>query len=317
MFRPLISPRRRVLWVALLAVVACLVSLFAAAWLATPTPSALDARVRAVLRGTAGRSVELSAVAPILREAVVATEDERFYRHRGIDIVGVFRAIPYDLAHASFAEGASTISEQLAKRLYLQGNDHDPWRKLEDAALALKLEDRYTKDAILAAYLNSAYFGEGAYGIQAAAERFFAVSPGRLTVAQASLLAGLLQAPSAYDPRTHPAAARARQIEVLRSLVRTGSLTPAEGAAALERPLRLHAGSVLAPLAGIDLSPGPAFVWWELTVGAVIMLLAPLALLLSRLPDLSPGKAVLAGRLLTLTLFVVGIGTIIRSFRVA
>ena len=150
---------------------------------------------------------------------MVATEDERFYRHHGIDLIGVLRALPYDLVHLSFAQGASTITEQVAKVLYLNGNDHSLWRKLEDAAVAVKLEGRYDKEQILGAYLNSVYFGEGAYGVWRASERYFGVSPRSLDLAQASLLAGLIQAPSAYDPFRDPALARARQVEVLRAMV--------------------------------------------------------------------------------------------------
>jgi hypothetical protein len=95
--------------------------------------------------------VALDRIAPILRQAVVATEDERFYRHHGVDLIGVLRALPYDLAHFSLAQGASTITEQVAKILYLRGNDHTLWRKLEDAAVALKLEGRYGKEQLLAA----------------------------------------------------------------------------------------------------------------------------------------------------------------------
>jgi membrane peptidoglycan carboxypeptidase len=96
--------------------------------------------------------VALEGTAPILRQAVVATEDERHYRHHGIDLIGLLRALPYDLAHCSLAQGASTITEQLGKILYLSGDDHTPWRKLEDAALALKLESRYSKQQLLTAY---------------------------------------------------------------------------------------------------------------------------------------------------------------------
>ena len=242
-------------------------ALFAAAWLESPTPTSLDARVQARLPAP-GRVLTLDQVSPLLREAVVATEDERFYRHRGVDLIGVARALPYDLVHLSFAQGASTITEQVAKLLYLGGDDHSPWRKLEDAALALKLEGRYTKEQILAAYLNSAYFGEGATGIRAASERYFGVPQARLTTAQASMLAGLVQAPSAYDPYRHPTLARERQIAVMRSLVRSGDLTETEASRALARPLRLRDGRTLAPVRGIDLAPGPAFAWWQLALGA-------------------------------------------------
>ncbi len=169
-----------------------IVAVGAAAWPATPSPSSLAVRVHG--------PISLEGIPPILREAVVATEDERFYDHHGIDLVGVLRALPYDLTHLSFAQGASTITEQAAKLLYLDGNDHSLWRKLEDAALAVKLENRYSKETILGAYLSSAYFGEGAVGVRAASERYFAIPPLRLDTAQASLLSGLIQAPSLYDP---------------------------------------------------------------------------------------------------------------------
>ncbi len=298
-------------------VVAALVAgVFAAAWLATPTPTDLGARVQARLPA-AGAAVRLDEVSPLLREAVVATEDERFYRHRGVDLIGVARALPYDLVHLSFAQGASTITEQVAKLLYLRGDDHSPWRKLEDGALALKLESRYTKEQILAAYLNSAYFGEGATGIRAASERYFGVTPAQLTTAQASLLAGLVQAPSAYDPATHPALARERQIAVLRSLVRTGDLTEAEATRALDRPLRLRDGRTLGPVRGVDLSPGPAFVWWQLAFGAAVALAGAAALLALRRLRFEGVARLWAARAVSASALVAGAAVVIRSFRSA
>lgn len=294
-----------------------IVGVAVAAWVASPAASGLAARVHGRLRGTTGTPVALTAVAPILREAVVATEDERFYRHHGIDLIGVIRALPYDLTHLSFAQGASTITEQVAKLLYLGGNDHNPWRKLEDAALALKLESRYGKEQILAAYMNSAYFGEGAYGVRAASERYFGRPPRTLDTAQASLLAGLIQAPSVYDPLRHPELARARQEEVLRSLVRNGYLTAEEATAALARPLRLRAGVTLAPVRGADLAPGPAFVWWQLALGAALTLLALTVLLASRLPRFRLRHGLLAIRLASVALAVLGIAAVVRSFRTA
>lgn len=167
---------RRRFVAAALALAATVAAVCAVAWLASPDPNALAHRVETRLRDTSGGAIALAQMPAILQHAVVASEDERFYRHHGIDIVGVLRALPYDLTHLSFAEGASTITEQLAKLLYLGGNDHNPWRKLEDAAVAWKLENRYSKATILAAYLNTAYFGQGAFGVQAAAERYFSVS---------------------------------------------------------------------------------------------------------------------------------------------
>ena len=288
-----------------------------ASWVSAPAPASLGGRVGAQLTGTGGRVVPLDRVAPIFREAVVATEDERFYHHHGIDLVGVLRALPYDLVHFSFAQGASTITEQLGKLVYLHGNDHSPWRKLEDAMLAVKLENRYDKETILAAYLNTAYFGDGAHGVWAASERYFGRSPGRLDVGQASLLAGLIQAPSAYDPLRHPLLARERQIDVLRSLVRGGFLTQGEAAAAVARSLRLRKGPPLAPVRGLDFAPGPAFVWWEVALGAVVALLGAAAVLVSRLPRFRPIRGVVAIRLASLVLVVLGAAAVARAFRTA
>jgi membrane peptidoglycan carboxypeptidase len=253
----------------------------------------------------------------ILQHAVVATEDERFYRHHGIDIIGVIRALPYDITHLSFAEGASTITEQLAKLLYLGGNYHNPWRKLKDAATAWKLENRYSKTTILAAYLNTAYFGEGAVGVQAAAERYFGVSARELDPAQATLLAGLIQAPSLNDPLRNPQLARARQTEVLRSLVRNSYLTEAAAAAVLAEPLALRNATRLVPTVGLNLSPGPAFVWWQLTLGAILTMLGLFCVATIRRLPAGPFWTRIAIRLLVVAVILVGLGTVLRSFRTA
>jgi penicillin-binding protein 1A len=291
-------------------------STLAAAWSASPSGTGLQARVRTVLRGTGGREVSASMVAPILREAVVATEDERFYHHHGIDIIGVLRALPYDLTHLSLAQGASTITEQVAKRLFLGGNDHDPWRKLEDAAVALKLENRYDKEQILTAYLNSAYFGAGTYGVWAASRHYFGLRPSQLDTSQASLLAGLPQAPSAYDPLVHPEAGRDRQIDVLRA-VRNGYLTEEEATAALAQPLHLASGATLPPVRGIDLAPGPAFLWWQFALGSALALAGTVALVALRLPRLRIPHGLIALRIASLLILLLGIGTAIRAFRTA
>jgi membrane peptidoglycan carboxypeptidase len=163
---------------------------FGIAWLTAPSVSGLGASVRMLDRANGSTPVRLAAVAPVMREAVVATEDERFYRHDGIDVIGILRAVPYDVSQFSLAEGASTITEQLAKLVYLGGNDHNPWAKLRDAAIALRIEGAYSKDQILQDYLNTVYFGAGAYGIEAASRRYFGVDASKLDLAQATLLAG-------------------------------------------------------------------------------------------------------------------------------
>jgi len=307
---------RRRFWLVAGGAAAAASTVAAAAWVSAPTPSSLDSRVSAQL-GSGGKAVALDQVSPILREAVVATEDERFYRHHGIDLIGVLRALPYDLTHLSFAQGASTITEQLGKQLYLDGNDHTPWRKLEDAALAVKLEDRYGKEQILAAYLNTAYFGEGASGIWTASERYFGLPPRRLDTARASLLAGLIQAPSAYDPLRHPTLARERQIAVLRSLVRDGFLTQHEAETTIAQPLALRSGRPLPPLRGVSFAPGPPFVWWELAAGAAVVLLGAVIVFGSRLPRFRPIRGLVAIRLASLALVVFGATAVARAFRSA
>jgi membrane peptidoglycan carboxypeptidase len=304
-------------WLAGAAIVAAaLVALAVAAWVLTPSPVGLQQRVNARLRAEGGTAVALAGVSVFLREAVVATEDERFYRHRGIDLIGVIRAIPYDLAHLSLAQGASTITEQVAKLIYLGGNDHTPWRKLEDAALAVKLESRYDKEQILTAYLNSVYFGAGATGASAASERFFGEPAGKLDLAQASLLAGLIQAPAAYDPVRHPQAARRRQLDVLRSLVREGFTTQEEAADAVAMPLPLRSARSLPAVKDAEFQPGPAFVWRELAAGAAIALAALIGLLLLRRAQISRRLGRLGAQAALALTLLVGVAVAVRSFRV-
>jgi penicillin-binding protein 1A len=237
-----------------------------------PSVTDLEIRVQARLAPLGQRELPLTAIAPVLRQAVIATEDERFYEHRGIDTIGLARALAYDIGHFTLAQGASTITEQLAKELYLNGNDHAPWRKLEDALLAIRIETDYSKEQILDAYLNTVSFGDGRPGIAAASTRIFARPPAALTRAQASLLAGLAQAPSAYDPLIHPLRARARQITVLRSMIRNGQITIAEGQRVLQQPLQLADGQRLPAIRAPNLAPPKPFVWDLLLLGAGISL---------------------------------------------
>ncbi len=307
------SRRLRTTLVAIAVIVALVAAIAAAAWVSTPSGEQLAERVQLRLRGTGGRQTPLASVAPVLVRALVATEDERFYRHHGIDLIGIARALPYDLVHASIAQGASTLTEQVAKQLYLNANDHSPWRKLEDMALAVKLENRYSKAQILAAYLNSTYFGAGAYGIRAAAQRYFGVSPRHLTLAQASLLAGLPQAPSAYDPLVHPAAARERQVGVLRSLVRTGNLPSAAARQVLAHPLRVR-GAVLPALPSVRIGPGPPLAWVDALTGALLLGCGLLLLALRRRRGGSRlyGWVTASGGTAAL---VIGAAVVLRSFR--
>lgn len=307
------SPVVRTVFAATALVVVVTMALAAAAWRSSASATQLPERVQEHLRGTGARRVPLADVAPLVARAVVATEDERFYRHDGVDVIGLARALPYDVVHASLAQGASTITEQVAKLLYLNGNDHSPWRKLEDMALAIKLERRYTKAQILAAYLNTAYFGAGAYGIEAASRRYFGVEPRALTLAQASLLAGLPQAPTTYDPFRHRAAARARQEEVLRSLVRVGALSARRADTVMARRLALRAGAALPAVPGADLEPGPPLAWEDAGVGALLVVLG--ALVIGLRSRLSERRLRLASQALALVAALGGVGVLLRSVR--
>ncbi len=170
--------------------------------------------------------------------ALLATEDTRFFSHHGVDPVGAVRATAGFLVISGDVGGA-TLDQQLVKILYTDGRRGFTDR-VEQVALAVKLDARYRKTEILRMYLDTVYFGHGYYGVTDAARGYFDRVPTALTWAQASTLAGLVQAPSAYDPYQHAEAARARQRHVLNRLVATGALTRAEGDAVLAEPLDLR-----------------------------------------------------------------------------
>jgi penicillin-binding protein 1A len=165
----------------------------------------------------------LAQVPQTLRDAIVATEDRRFYSHWGIDPIGIARAVVQNYRRGRIVEGGSTITQQLTKVLFLTP-DKSLERKFKEAALALELERRYTKDRILEMYLNQIYFGHGAYGVEAAARTYFGKGVAELTVREAALLAGLPRAPSTYSPFEHGEAAKSRRDVVLRRMVEFGVL---------------------------------------------------------------------------------------------
>jgi membrane peptidoglycan carboxypeptidase len=186
----------------------------------------------------------LGQISPLIQQALIVTEDEHFYSHHGIDLIGALRATWDDLLAGRALEGGSTLTEQLAKQVYLGGDDHTLNRKLEDMVLALKIETHYRKGQILELYLNVVYFGDGAYGIGEAAQHYFQRSPARVDLAQAALLVGLIQAPSAYDPFCHPAAAQMRQQTVLERLRTEGIISPAQATDARAEALPFWAPDV-------------------------------------------------------------------------
>ncbi|MGW8319169.1 MAG: PBP1A family penicillin-binding protein [Candidatus Promineifilaceae bacterium] len=187
---------------------------------------------------TGNRSyVPLNRIAPALQEATIATEDARFYTNPGFDPVAIVRAVVQAAQEGEAVSGASTITQQLARALLLDEEERTQRtfsRKVKEIILAAELFRTYPKDEILELYLNEIYYGNRAYGIEAAAQTYFGKSAADLTLAEASLLAGLPQAPALWDPFTAPEAALARQREVLGLMVGSGYITPAEAQAAIE-----------------------------------------------------------------------------------
>ncbi len=202
-----------------------------AAWLATPGVGDLQARVAALAAARGSTVVAPGGVPPLLARALVDTEDERFYQNHGIDVIGLGRALLFDLSHGCLCQGGSTITQQLAKDVYLNGSDAG-LNKLADMALALKVELQYGKAQILADYASIVGVGAERYGMATGACDYFGVALGNLDLPQAALLAGMPQAPSAYDPLVHPADARERRAHVLDAMVAEGDIgEPAEAAA--------------------------------------------------------------------------------------
>ena len=193
--------------------------------------------VLATLRGDESRIVVPSdKIAPIMKQAIVAVEDKRFWEHRGVDYRGIIRAIWADVRNQKVVEGGSTITQQFVKNTYTS-NERTISRKLKEAALAWQLERRWSKDRILTAYLNTIYFGNGAYGIEMAARVYFHEHASDLTLPQAALLAGLPASPGAYDPATNPKAAEERRRTVLQLMYTEGLISIQDELAADSKPL--------------------------------------------------------------------------------
>jgi penicillin-binding protein 1A len=179
-----------------------------------------------------------------LPRATVAIEDRRFWQHGGVDYVGIARAAWKDVSAGKVVEGGSTITQQLVRNLYT-GQEKTFTRKIKEACLAIKLAQKKSKPWILNEYLNSVYYGNHAYGVEAAAQTYFSKHASQLTLLQAALLAGLPQAPSDYDPYHNPQAALARRDEVLRAMLKNQSITLAQYDRAIRsNTLDLRAGRI-------------------------------------------------------------------------
>ena len=183
--------------------------------------------------------VPIARMPRVLLDATVAVEDERFYSHWGLDLWGIARATLVNLIRRRTVQGGSTITQQLARTLFLT-SERTLQRKIKEALLAVQIERRYKKEEILEMYLNQVYFGHGAYGAEQAARAYFGKHVEELTLPESALLAGLPRAPSQYSPRTDPEKARTRRNTVLEKMADNGFVRRAEAAEAASTPVRLR-----------------------------------------------------------------------------
>ncbi|MDP8974861.1 MAG: PBP1A family penicillin-binding protein [Actinomycetota bacterium] len=197
-------------------------------------------------------TVPLERIPQSLRDAVVAIEDERFWQHKGVDTKAVGRAIYADAREGTVVEGGSTITQQYVKNRMVRSG-RNVRRKVQEASLAYQLEQRHSKERILEMYLNTIYFGNGNYGVQAASQGYFGVGVERLTLGQAALLAGIIRAPNRTDPYEYADSAAARRRVVLDKMVSLGEITRTESEAAAAEPL-------VGPRLGQERYPAPHFV---------------------------------------------------------
>jgi membrane peptidoglycan carboxypeptidase len=189
--------------------------------------------------------IPLSAISPHLVDATIAIEDRQFYLHNGIDVRRIFAAALADLTHRQIEQGASTITQQLVKRMYV-GDEQSLERKVREAVLAMEIERRFSKNEILTLYLNQIFYGHEAYGAEAAAQTYFAKPAKDLDIAQAAMVAGIPNAPSAFDPLNPETAeaARGRQVLVLKNMLRDHYISDAEYRAAVAEQLVYHNGTI-------------------------------------------------------------------------
>ncbi len=194
-----------------------------------------------------GPAVRLIDLPPYLPKAFIAIEDRRFYSHAGIDPLGMARAFLRDIVGGGAVEGGSTLTQQLAKNLFLT-QERTLSRKVQEAILALWLERRYSKDQILELYLNRVYFGAGAYGVEAASQKYFGKSARFDSLSEAALLAGLMKSPSKLAPTRNPSGAAERATQVITAMAEQGHITEAQAKMALANPARIwrdkSAGSI-------------------------------------------------------------------------
>lgn len=234
------APLRR-LALTLVAIVAFLGPSLITMWVFTPSADDVQQRVRQRTDSLGVVLLREDEVPPLLAQAVVATEDERFYSHHGIDSIGLGRALLYDATNFCLCQGGSTITEQLVKDVYLGGSDRG-YNKMEDLVLALKVERVINKGQIMADYLSAITTGLNRYGVTAAACAYFQAPLRGLTLGQYALLAGVTQAPSLYDPTVDPEAAATRRGQVLAAMVSDRMISKQQAATAAAEPVLVGSG---------------------------------------------------------------------------
>ena len=195
----------------------------------------LDGSVLATRGEMAGTNVSLKDLPPYLPKAFIAIEDRRFYSHYGVDPIGIARAAVANLLHRGVSQGGSTLTQQLAKNLFLT-QERTITRKLQEVELALWLERKHSKNQILELYLNRVYFGSGAYGVEAAAQKYFGKSARNVTLAEAAMLAGLVKSPSRLAPNRNPEGAEQRAQIVLAAMADAKFITAAQAQASIGHP---------------------------------------------------------------------------------
>jgi penicillin-binding protein 1A len=178
----------------------------------------------------------LSNMPDMLKKAFVAAEDSRFYKHKGIDILSIFRAFYKNIEAGAIVQGGSTITQQVTKS-FLLTPEKSYTRKIKEAILAYRIDKRFSKEEILFLYLNQIYLGHGAYGVEAASENYFGKSAHELNLAECAILAGLPQAPSRYSPFQYPERAKQRQIYVLNRMVEEEFITNIQATEAINKVL--------------------------------------------------------------------------------
>src|SRR6266550_3951332 len=199
----------------------------------------VDGKIYSRLAGANRLKVSLSEVSPLFIAAVLAREDARFYEHKGIDWKGILRALVHDIMSGSAKEGASSITQQLARNsLPLGGRTIS--RKLLEAMVALRIEHQFTKQQILELYVNRIYFGTGCYGVETASQVYFGKSASKLNLPEAALLAGLIRSPNRFSPLKNPEGAKAQRDAVLDRMVALEKLSSAQAGEAKRAKITPH-----------------------------------------------------------------------------